>query len=158
MTAGTAPGPGHLARAMLLYGVLGFGAGFCMGALREMVMIPAFGESAGRWLEFIPLLGIIIAIGWSVTRRFAPATSAGALLLGLGGICVLLLLESAFALLVLGIPLTAYLEGFDITAGALFPFGLAVMLAVPPLACLLGDFPSQNSGRNSGRKPGQSKN
>lgn len=121
-----------LLRTILLYGLSGFAAGFVMGTLRELILIPAFGEDTGRWVEFIPLLVIIIAIGWKLTRKYPPATILQAFALGIGGTSVLLLLESAFALLVLGMPLTSYLSGFDITAGALFPFGLLVMLCVPP--------------------------
>lgn len=125
-----------IVRAALVYGVLGFGAGFVFGTLREVVLIPAFGRAAGHWLEFIPLIAVIVLIAVMVMRRYRADTAGHALMLGLAGTLVLLVLESSFALLILGVPLQTYLAGFDITRGALFPFGLAIMTLAPVLVLL----------------------
>jgi hypothetical protein len=50
---------------------------------------------------------------------------------GLGGVAVLLLIESGFALGLLRQPLDEYLASFDIRQGALFPIGLAAMALAP---------------------------
>ena len=44
---------------------------------------------------------------------------------------VLVVLESTLALGVLGQPAERYLAGYDILAGALFPYGLTVMALAP---------------------------
>lgn len=119
------------------YGLSGFAAGFVFGTLREIVLIPAFGESAGRWIEFIPLVCTIAFLGLWIARRFMISGTTEALACGLAGIAVLLVLESGFALIVLGMPLETYMAGFNILQGALFPYGLIIMALAPLVAVRL---------------------
>ncbi len=121
-----------------VYGVLAFVAGFVFGALREMLLIPLLGETAGRWAEFVPLVVVIIFLGWQVAKRSGISRPLQALALGATGVVVLLVLESGFALIVLGMPLKDYLAGFDVTSGELFPFGLLIMLLTPWAAVMTG--------------------
>lgn len=111
----------------LAYGAGGFAAGFVFGALREQVLIPQFGHAAGHLIEF-PFVTLVIAgLGIWIGRRSAPP----ALLIGLAGVGILLLMESVLALAILRQAPADYLAGYDITAGALFPYGLAVMALAP---------------------------
>lgn len=119
-----------MARHAALYGSLAFGLGFLFGALREMLLKPMLGARAAEVAEFtlvtvlVALLGMRLAQSWS---NRVPAR----LVRGVSGVAVLLAMESTFALAVLGMPLDTYLESFDITEGALFPFGLVVMALAP---------------------------
>lgn len=113
------------------YGILGFAAGFVFGAIREVLLIPAFGDVAGRWIEFLPLVVVIFLLGRSLTIRIGITSPLKAILFGATGVATLLILESGFALLVLGMPPAEYMAGFDVTQGALFPFGLLIMLLAP---------------------------
>ncbi len=111
----------------LAYGALAFAAGFVLGALRELVLIPAFGERTGRLAEFPVVTLAACAIGAWIGRR----TDAPALILGVLGVLVLVALESTMALGLMGISLREYLAGYDLTRGALFPIGLALMAGAP---------------------------
>jgi hypothetical protein len=111
----------------LAYGGLGFAVGFVFGALRETVLIPAFGERAGHLLEFPLVTASVAAIGiWLGRRAHVPALAVGLL-----GVLVLVALESTMALAIFRTSLADYLAQYDVTRGALFPAGLVVMAAAP---------------------------
>ena len=112
----------------LLFGSLGFAAGFAFGAMRELVLIPALGERIGHLAEFPMVTLTTCAIGiWAGRKSTAPALGIGLL-----GAATLIAFESTLALGVMRLPLGEYLAGYDLTRGALFPIGLTLM-AVSPL-------------------------
>lgn len=115
------------------YGAIGFAIGFVFGTLRELLLIPWLGEDTGRLLEFpLVVLGVVIAARWLFNEPAAGAWPLR-LLSGVIGVVVLVALESALALGALRMPLEAYLRGYDITQGALFPLGLLIMALAPVL-------------------------
>ncbi len=118
-------------KSILIYGIGAFGIGFVFGALRELVLIPAFGERGGHWAEFPLVTAAICLFGYWLGSR------SGSILTGLGGVGVLLAIEAVFALGVLRQPLLEFLAGFDVTKGALLPFGLAAMAVAPWLRRLI---------------------
>jgi len=113
----------------LLFGSLSFAVGFAFGALRELVLIPALGERIGHLAEFPMVTLSACAIGVWAGRKAAAPTLA----IGLAGVAVLIAFESTIALGFMRISLADYLAGYDLTRGALFPIGLALM-ALSPLA------------------------
>lgn len=115
----------------LLYGIMGFFTGFVFGAFREIVLIPNFGDAYGHWLEFVPLIAVISAIGFQITKRSKIIGAYGALVTGVFAVSILLLLESALALLFMNVSLSEYLASFNIFEGKLFPYGLLIMALVP---------------------------
>jgi len=124
--------PGAFRNALLwglAFGTLSFAAGFAFGALRQLVLIPAFGDRIGHLIEFPMVTLAACAIGiWLGRKSTAPA-----LAIGLIGVAMLIAFESTLALGVMRKPFAEYLAGYDLTRGALFPVGLALM-AVSPLA------------------------
>jgi hypothetical protein len=111
----------------LAYGALGFAAGFAFGALRELLLIPAFGDRTGHLLEFPMVTGAGCAIGvWTGGRSKGPAFAIGVL-----GVLVLLAFESTMALGFMRVSLADYLAGYGLTRGALLPVGLALMAFAP---------------------------
>ncbi len=111
------------------YGALSFAAGFAFGALRQLVFIPAWGDRMGHLVEFPMVTLAACGIGlWVGARSTGPA-----LAIGLLGVLVLIAFESTMALGVMRLSLADYLAGYDLTRGALFPVGLALM-ALAPLA------------------------
>ncbi len=122
--------PGAFRNALfwgILIGSLSFVAGFAFGALRELVLIPALGERMGRLTEFPMVTFAACAIGiWAGRKSAAPP-----LAIGLIGVVVLIAFESAMALGLMRVSLSDYLAGYDLTRGALFPFGLALMALSP---------------------------
>lgn len=122
-----------IAASAVLYGVVAFAIGFMFGALRELALIPWLGERAGHWAEFPLVTASIMAVGIWLSRRRRLGT-APALLAGLGGVFVLLIVEGAFALGLMGMSVEAFLSTFNIFAGALFPYGVVLMGLAPWMA------------------------
>ena len=118
-------------RAALVYGVLTFAAGFVFGLLRELALIPWLGARAGRWVELIAMIGMCFVTASFALRQLQQRDRAGLTFTGLGGVAVLLAIESLFALYVMEVPLAQYLRGFDVTRGELFVWGLFVMALAP---------------------------
>ena len=123
-----------LIKAILFYGGVMFVIGFAFGVLRELVFIPLAGRRAGHWIEFPVLLAATFLVARRVAATLHERTAGKLLTLGIAGTFLLLLFESGFALYVLRLPLEKYLSGFDVTVGALFPFGLLFMALAPLLA------------------------
>lgn len=113
----------------LIYGLEAFAVGFVFGALRELVFRPLMGEPAAHWAEFPLVTGLVCLIGYRIGRGIGYRLDT--FLTGVGGVAVLLVIESAFAFGVLRQSPEEYLAAFDISRGALFPFGLAAMALAP---------------------------
>ena len=123
------PKPGNLLAWSALYGALSFAVGFAFGALRQLVLIPAFGDRMGHLAEFPMVTVAACAVGvWIGGKSTAPALALGVL-----GVAVLIAFESTMALGFMRLSLADYLAGYDLTRGALFPVGLALMAAAPLL-------------------------
>ncbi|MGE0231497.1 MAG: hypothetical protein AB7O39_06400 [Flavobacteriaceae bacterium] len=114
----------------LAYGVLGFCAGFVFGALRELLLIPRFGSDTGRYIEFPLMIAAIFLIALWLQRRLA-LRSAGLILAGVAGTLLLVAIEGAFAVLVMGQTMQDHVASYDISRGALFPLGLLLMALMP---------------------------
>lgn len=108
-------------------------AGFLLGAIRELILISAFGRSAGHLIEF-PLMLIAVAVIAAALsrRRLTGAAASTKLAVGIIGVILLVAIESSFALGVLHRSPAEYLASYDVTAGALFPWGL-LWIAVAPM-------------------------
>ena len=117
----------HALKAGIIYGLLGFAAGFFFGAMREILFIPLFGDRAGHLIEFPMLLAAILLIASVVVRRTGIHTTSSAVVMGIVGVSVLLAIESTFALAVVGQTTDEYLASFNVLKGELFPIGLVMM-------------------------------
>lgn len=121
------PGLRHLLGWSGAYGALGFAAGFVFGALRQLALIPAFGDREGHLIEFPMVTLTVFGIGvWIGARSTAPGLAIGVL-----GAAILIALESTMSLTFAGLSLSDYLASYDVTRGALLPFGLAAMVLAP---------------------------
>ena len=93
-------------------------AGFIFGVLRGLLLIPAFGKASRHLIEF-PLMFIAVAvIARPLMRRsFTRSSISHSLAVGMIGVIVLVVIESTFAMIVMGLPLATYLAGYDMTEG-----------------------------------------
>ena len=121
-----------LARAGLLYFALVFGAGFALGPLRILFLVPRLGERAAELLELPVMVGLSwLAARW-VTRRLAVPAATGARL-GMGVLAGALLLAAEFALVLplRGLTLAEYFATRDPVAGTAYYVAVLLMALMP---------------------------
>ena len=123
-------------RAGALYFALAFGAGWVLGPIRELVVIPRFGRTVGHLVE-APLMLIVIGLAarW-VVRRFAISGLGARTAMGLVALALLLAAELLGTRWLRGLAWAEYLAGFRSLPGliALALFGLFAVapVLVPP--------------------------
>jgi hypothetical protein len=124
---------GRVVSAGLLYFALVFGAGFVLGALWILVLVPRTGERAAELLELPVMVGITWLAARGLTRRLAVPPATGARL-GMGVLAGALLLAAEFALVLplRGLTLAEYFATRDPVAGAAY-YAAVLLLVVMPL-------------------------
>jgi hypothetical protein len=123
---------GQVARAGLAYFALVFGAGFLLGPLRILFLVPRVGERAAELLELPVMVGLSwLAARW-VTRRLAVPPSTG-VRLGMGVVAGALLLAAEFALVLplRGLTLAEYFATRDPVAGTAYYAAVLLMVLMP---------------------------
>ena len=119
-------------KAALLYFVLVFGAGFGLGTIRVLFLVPIVGSRTAELLEMPIMLGVIIfAARWVVRQVEIPSTMLSRL--GMGGIALvlILLLDFTMMLWVRGLSFRDYVEAFDPVAGTAYFTMLGVFAVMP---------------------------
>jgi len=76
----------NLLRTAVFYFALVFGAGFLLGTLRVLLVVPAIGTRAAELLEMPLMLAVVAAAARYVTRRFSHAIHSKTGWLQVGGI------------------------------------------------------------------------
>jgi hypothetical protein len=123
----------QILKAGALYFALVFGAGFVLGTVRTLWVVPRIGTRMAELLEEpIMLVIIILAARW-VVRRFAVSPKASSLL-SIGGIALGLMLvaEFTFVAWLRGLSVRDYLAGRDPVAGTVY-YAMLVLFAIVPL-------------------------
>jgi len=116
----------------LYFGVV-FGAGFVLGTIRVIWVVPRLGERTAELIEAPVMLGVtILAARWAVRRRAVPPVALQRLGMGLIGLGLLLVAELVVVLLVRGLTVGEYLASRDIVSGTAY-LALLVVFAVMPL-------------------------
>jgi hypothetical protein len=122
----------RVVRAGLLYFVLVFGAGFVLGPIRLLVLVPRIGTRAAELLE----LPVMVAISWyvarSLTRRLAiPTATLPRLAMGLVGMALIVVCEFTLVLRLRGLTLEQYFAGRDPVSGAAYYLSLVLVALLP---------------------------
>ncbi len=110
-----------------------FGAGFVLGPIRLLWVVPRVGSRIAEMIEApIMLLVIIFAARWVVRRLAVPP--AFSIRLGMGGLAMGLMLaaEFGFVLQLRGLSIEAYLASRDPVAGTVY-YAMLVLFALMPL-------------------------
>lgn len=123
--------------AALLYFALVFAAGFALGAVRTLVVVPRIGGMAAVLLE----LPMILAVSWVVARRLVarlrnPGSLADRLVMGLGALALLLVAEFALGTWGFGRSTADQLAAWTTAAGLLGLGGQLVFGLMPLLVRL----------------------
>lgn len=121
-------------KASVLYFAVVFGAGFLLGPVRLLWVVPRLGARVAELLE-APIMFVItiLAARWVVRRLAVPPTPSSRL--GMGGIALTLMLLAEFSLVLWlrGPSIRAYLAGRDPVAGTVYYVMLGVFAVMPVL-------------------------
>jgi len=104
------------------------------GALRDLVLTPALGDTLGRAVSSLTLSLLILGMTLLLVDRLGVSTRAGYLGVGAFWLVLTLLFEVSFALLVMGHPMNDLLQDYDIFRGRLWLIVLAATFFAPLLS------------------------
>jgi hypothetical protein len=122
----------QVVKAGAIYFALVFGAGFVLGTIRVLWLVPAVGTRAAELLEMPVMLTMIILSAQWVTRHFkVPPTASSRL--GMGGMALALVLAQDFTIVlwIRGLSFSQYIESFDPVAGTAYFVMLGVFAIMP---------------------------
>jgi hypothetical protein len=122
-----------LLRAGLVYFTLVFAAGFLLGTLRVLLLVPALGVRSAELLEMPLMLAVIYFAARFVVRHHPFLGTGGQIGTGLVALALLLLAEFTFVLGLRGLSLAEYLESRDPVAFAAYVLSLLLYGAMPRL-------------------------
>ncbi len=121
-------------KAGLLYFALVFGAGFVLGPIRVLWLVPRLGERIAELLEPPVMLVVIVLSARWIVRRFAlPPVAASRLAMGGLAIGLLLAAEFAVVLWLRGMTLAEYFATRDPVSGTAYYAALAAFAVMPML-------------------------
>jgi hypothetical protein len=126
--------PKEILEAGALYFAVAFGAGFVLGTIRVLLMVPKFGMRAAELME-APIMFVvtILAARWVVRRFGVPPTPAKRLGVGFIALGLLLLTEFTIVLWLRGLTIDEYLASRDPVAGSVYVVMLIVFAVMPLL-------------------------
>lgn len=122
----------RILKAGLLYFALVFGAGFVLGTIRVVFIVPRVGVRAAELME-TPLMFVatLLAARWVVRRFSLPPRSITRLGVGFVGLGFLLFLEFTVVLWIQGLTIGEYFESRDPVAGTVYIAMLGLFAVMP---------------------------
>jgi hypothetical protein len=120
--------------AGVLYFALVFAAGFVLGTIRTLWVVPRFGTRTAELMETpIMLVVTIAAARWTVLRFAVPSVPSARLVTG--GIALVLMLVAEFGVMLWlrGLSIREYLPTRDPVSGTVYYVMLAVFAIMPLL-------------------------
>lgn len=124
----------QILKAGVLYFAFVFGAGFVLGAIRTLWVVPRLGTRKGELMEMpLMLVVTIVAAKWVVLHLDVP--SEALVRLGVGGIALSFMLVAEFVLVlwVRGSSIKQYLATRDRVSGMVYYVMLGVFAIMPLL-------------------------
>ena len=118
-------------KAALSYFALAFSAGFLLGAVRVLAVVPRLGERAAELIE-MPIMGLVTigAARWVVRRMPTPKTSE-LVATGLIALGLLVAAELLMVVLVRHMSIAEYVASRDPVSGTAFVVLLGVFAVMP---------------------------
>jgi len=124
----------QILKAGVLYFALVFGAGFILGPIRILWVVPRLGARVAELLEAPIMFVITIVAARQIARRLAvPLTVSSRLGMGGIGLGLMLIAEFTFVLWLRGFSITEYLGDRDPVAATVYYAMLAVFGLMPLL-------------------------
>jgi hypothetical protein len=124
---------GRVLRASLVYFALTFGAGFVLGPLRILLLVPRVGARTAELIEMPVMIGITwLAARW-VTQKFSvPPERGPRLSVGVMAGALLLLAELTLVVRLRGLTLDEYFATRDPVSGTAY-YAAVLLLVLMPL-------------------------
>ena len=111
----------QILKAGVLYFAIVFGAGFVLGPIRILWVVPHFGTRMAELMEApVMFLIIIVAARWTVRRLAVPYTPLMRLSMGCVSLVLLLIAEFTLVLCLRGISISEYFATRDPVSGTVY--------------------------------------
>jgi hypothetical protein len=122
----------QILKAGVLYFALVFGAGFVLGTIRILWIVPSFGTRTAELME-TPIMFVvtILAARWVARRLAIPPTPPRRLAVGFVGLGFLLVAEFTVVLRLRDLTIGEYLASRDPVAGTVYVVMLGVFAIMP---------------------------
>ena len=121
-------------KAGVLYFALVFEAGFVLGTIRTLWIVPRLGTRLAELMETpIMLVITILAARWTVRRLAVPSTLPARLCMGCVALGLLLVAEFTLVLWLRGMSIREYFASRDPVAGTVYYVMLGVFAIMPLL-------------------------
>ena len=125
----------QILKAGELYFVVVFAAGFVLGTIRTLWIVPSFGARRAELMEApIMFATTVFASRWVVQRLALRPSLSRRIAVGLIALVLLLLAEFTFVLWIRGLTIAEYLAGRDPVTGTTYVVLLAAFALMPSLA------------------------
>ena len=119
-------------KAAVLYFLVVFGAGFVLGPIRILWVVPRLGTRMAELMEAPVMLTVtVVAARWLVQRLAVPCTLSGRLGMGFIAIGFLLIAECTLVLWLRGLSVLEYLSSRDPVSGTAYYLSVAVVAIMP---------------------------
>lgn len=116
-------------RAATTYFAFVFAAGFVLGPIRVLLIVPRVGERVAELMEFPLMLVVIVFAAKWVVRRFRLATNR--LAVGLLALALMIVFEFTLVLWLRGLTLPEYFHQRDPVASSIYYLMLLVFALMP---------------------------
>ncbi len=124
----------QILKAGVLYFALVFGAGFVLGVLRILWVVPRFGTRIAELTETPIMFGVtLVAARWIVRRLAVPPKLSSRLGMGCVGLGLMLIAEFTLVLWLRGLSISEYFATRDPVSGAVYYVMLGVFCMMPLL-------------------------
>ena len=104
------------------------------GVVRDLLLTPALGDTAGRALSSVTLSALILGVTILFVRRLGINTPTWLLIVGSFWLVLTMMFEFSFFLLVMGHPMDELLREYDLFRGRLWLLVLATTFFAPLIA------------------------
>jgi MFS family permease len=122
----------NLIKAGITYFGIVFGAGFILGPIRILLLVPNLGERLAELIELPLMLIVIIFAARRIIEKFeAPYLISQRLSIGFIALSILLLFEFTLVLKLRGITITEYFQSRDPISGTAYYLSLLVFALMP---------------------------
>jgi len=122
----------QVVKAGVLYFALVFGAGFVLGTIRTLWVVPRFGTRMAELMEMPIMLAVtIVAARWTVLRLSVPMMWSARLEMGCIALVLMLIAEFGFVLWIRGLSIKEYFSTRDPVSGAAY-YLLLIVFAIMP--------------------------